>query len=65
MTVGAVSSWEDVNSILAAGRADLCVMARGHLYDPYFTRHAAYDQDHVLEWPNPYGSLERYTPRMR
>jgi len=65
MTVGAVSSWEDVNSILAAGRADLCVMARGHLYDPYFTRHAAYDQDHELDWPNQYGSLQRYTPRMR
>jgi anthraniloyl-CoA monooxygenase len=65
MTVGAVSSWEDVNSILAAGRADLCVMARGHLYDPYFTRHAAYDQDYALDWPNPYAALERYTPRMR
>ena len=65
MTVGAVSSWEDVNSILAAGRADLCVIARGHLYDPYFTRHAAYDQDFALEWPEPYQSLERFTPRMR
>ena len=65
MTVGAVSSWEDVNSILAAGRADLCVMARSHLYDPYFTRHAAYDQEHTLPWPDQYGSLERFTPRMR
>ena len=65
MTVGAVSSWEDVNSILAAGRADLCVMARAHLYDPYFTRHAAYDQGFALEWPEPYQSLERFTPRMR
>ncbi len=65
MTVGAVSSWEDVNSILAAGRADLCVMARSHLYDPYFTRHAAYDQGFALEWPEPYQSLERFTPRMR
>jgi anthraniloyl-CoA monooxygenase len=65
MTVGAVSSWADVNSILAAGRADLCVMARGHLFDPYFTQHAAYDQGYALDWPNPYASLERYTPRMR
>ena len=65
MTVGAVSSYEDVNSILAAGRADLCVMARAHLYDPYFTRHAAYDQDHDLPWPDQYSSLARFTPRMR
>ena len=65
MTVGAVSSWEDINSILAAGRADLCVMARGHLYDPYFTRHAAQDQGLNPEWPDPYTSLERYTPRMQ
>ena len=65
MTVGAVSSWEDINSILAAGRADLCVMARGHLYDPYFTRHAAQDQGLDPEWPDPYSSLERYTPRMQ
>ncbi len=35
MTVGAVASYADVNSILAAGRADLCALARGHLYDPY------------------------------
>ncbi|HEX9648910.1 MAG TPA: FAD-dependent monooxygenase, partial [Alphaproteobacteria bacterium] len=41
MTVGNISSYEDVNSILAAGRADLCVLARAHLYDPYWTRHAA------------------------
>src|SRR6266571_3118384 len=31
MTVGAVASYADVNSILAAGRADLCALARGHL----------------------------------
>jgi anthraniloyl-CoA monooxygenase len=63
MTVGAVSSYEDVNSILAAGRADLCVLARAHLYDPYWTRHAAYEQGYPLPWPDPYASLVRYTPR--
>jgi len=63
MTVGAVSSYEDVNSILAAGRADLCVLARAHLYDPYWTRHAAYEQGYTLPWPDPYASLVRYTPR--
>ena len=44
MTVGAISSYADVNSILAAGRADLCVLARAHLFDPYWTRHAAGEQ---------------------
>ncbi|HUJ97265.1 MAG TPA: bifunctional salicylyl-CoA 5-hydroxylase/oxidoreductase [Stellaceae bacterium] len=63
MTVGNISSYADVNSILVAGRADLCVLARAHLYDPYWTRHAAYEQGYALPWPQPYGALERYTPR--
>ncbi|HMA42464.1 MAG TPA: bifunctional salicylyl-CoA 5-hydroxylase/oxidoreductase, partial [Gemmatimonadales bacterium] len=42
MTVGNISSFTDVNTILAAGRADLCVLARAHLWDPYWTRHAAH-----------------------
>ena len=63
MTVGAISSYEDVNSILAAGRADLCVLARAHLYDPYWTRHAAQSQGYDMAWPNPYTSLKEFTPR--
>lgn len=63
MTVGNISSYADVNSILVAGRADLCVLARAHLYDPYWTRHAAYEQGYALPWPDPYGALARYTPR--
>jgi anthraniloyl-CoA monooxygenase len=63
MTVGAISSFEDVNSILAAGRADLCVLARAHLYDPYWTRHAAQLQDYAMAWPAPYEALEGFTPR--
>jgi len=65
MTVGNISSYADVNSILVAGRADLCVLARAHLYDPYWTRHAAYEQGYALPWPDPYGSLARYTPRFK
>jgi anthraniloyl-CoA monooxygenase len=63
MTVGNISSYADVNSILAAGRADLCVLARAHLWDPYWTRHAARELGHPLPWPAPYSSLDRYTPR--
>jgi anthraniloyl-CoA monooxygenase len=63
MTVGNVSSWGDVNAILAAGRADLCLLARGHLYDPYWTRHAAQDQGVSLPWPAPYAAAASFTPR--
>jgi anthraniloyl-CoA monooxygenase len=65
MTVGNLSSYADANSILAAGRADLCVLARGHLYDPYWTRHAAREQGYALPWPDQYVSVEGYTPRPR
>ncbi|HEV2547302.1 MAG TPA: bifunctional salicylyl-CoA 5-hydroxylase/oxidoreductase [Stellaceae bacterium] len=65
MTVGNIQSYADVNSILVAGRADLCVLARAHLYDPYWTRHAAYEQGYDLAWPNQYSSLQRYTPRFK
>ena len=62
MTVGNISSWSDINSVLAAGRADLCLMARMHLYDPYFTRHAAYEQGHSLDWPVQYDLARTVTP---
>ncbi len=65
MAVGNISSYMDVNTILAAGRADLCVLARAHLWDPYWTRHAAYEMGHELAWPDPYASLDRYTPRFK
>jgi anthraniloyl-CoA monooxygenase len=63
MAVGNISSYMDVNTILAAGRADLCCMARAHLWDPYWTRHAAWVQEHRMPWPAPYSTLDRYTPR--
>jgi anthraniloyl-CoA monooxygenase len=63
MAVGNISSWMDVNTILAAGRADICLLARAHLFDPYWTRHAAHMQGYDLEWPDQYKSVQRYTPR--
>jgi anthraniloyl-CoA monooxygenase len=64
MTVGNISGPGDINDIIAEGRADLCVVGKGHLYDPYFTRHAA----RALEadgptWPNQYlRGAEAFTP---
>ncbi len=46
MTVGAIASVEDANTIIASGRADLCCLARPHLVDPYWTLNAALDQDY-------------------
>ncbi|MEV7413731.1 bifunctional salicylyl-CoA 5-hydroxylase/oxidoreductase [Streptomyces sp. NPDC089919] len=68
IAVGAISSWEDVNSLLLAGRADLCALARPHLYDPHWTLHAAAEQSYTgpaAPWPAPYraGSRRPPTPR--
>jgi anthraniloyl-CoA monooxygenase len=57
IAVGVISSWDDVNSILLAGRADLCALGRTHLYDPQWTLHAAAEQDYAgpgAEWPMPF-----------
>ena len=65
MAVGNISSYSDVNTILAAGRADLCVLARAHLWDPYWTRHAAHEMGYKLPWPRQYETLDNYKPRFQ
>ncbi|MDJ0686618.1 MAG: bifunctional salicylyl-CoA 5-hydroxylase/oxidoreductase [Alphaproteobacteria bacterium] len=54
MAVGNIFEPDHVNSILAAGRADLCALGRPHLADPYWTLHAAAQQQAPIAWPNPY-----------
>jgi len=41
LCVGNITSADQVNTILAAGRADLVALARPHLVDPFFTLRAA------------------------
>jgi anthraniloyl-CoA monooxygenase len=41
MCVGAITSADQANTILAAGRADLVALGRPHLVDPFFTLRAA------------------------
>ncbi|MFJ5547407.1 bifunctional salicylyl-CoA 5-hydroxylase/oxidoreductase [Streptomyces sp. NPDC093225] len=68
IAVGAISSWDDVNSLLLAGRADLCALARPHLYDPHWTLHAAADQGYTgpaAPWPAPYRAGSRTPPTGR
>jgi anthraniloyl-CoA monooxygenase len=55
MAVGAIFEADHVNSIIAAGRADLCALARPHLADPYWTLHAAAQLGYTdMLWPNQY-----------
>ena len=55
MAVGNIFDFDHVNSIIAAGRADLCCLARPHLADPYWTLHAAAMQNYRgIHWPNQY-----------
>ncbi|WP_329168624.1 bifunctional salicylyl-CoA 5-hydroxylase/oxidoreductase [Streptomyces sp. NBC_01685] len=68
IAVGAISSWDDVNSLLLAGRADLCALARPHLYDPHWTLHAAAEQGYTgpgVSWPLPYRAGSRTPPTGR
>ncbi|MEU7027789.1 bifunctional salicylyl-CoA 5-hydroxylase/oxidoreductase [Streptomyces sp. NPDC046275] len=68
IAVGAISSWDDVNSLLLAGRADLCALARPHLYDPHWTLHAAAEQGYEgpgAPWPAPYRAGSRRPPTGR
>ncbi len=62
IAVGVISSFDDVNSILLAGRADLCALGRVHLYDPSWTLHAAVEQDYDgpgATWPDPWRAGRR------
>jgi anthraniloyl-CoA monooxygenase len=65
IAVGAIASYDDVNSILLAGRADLCAIGRTHLYDPHWTLHAAAEQDYRTEWPVQYRAGSRKPPTAR
>ena len=68
VAVGALSSWDDVNSVILAGRADLCALGRAHLYDPQWTLHAAAEQGYAgpgAVWPAPFRAGSRRPPAGR
>ena len=55
MTVGAVTTPDQVNTLLAAGKADLVALARPHLANPYFTLQASAWYQHMGQyWPPQY-----------
>ncbi|MFI8566473.1 bifunctional salicylyl-CoA 5-hydroxylase/oxidoreductase [Rhodococcus sp. NPDC078407] len=68
IAVGAISSYDDVNSILLAGRADICALGRPHLYDPQWTLHAAAEQEYRgpgAQWPVQWHAGRRRPPTSR
>ena len=55
IAVGNITQPDQVNSIIAAGRADLCALARPHLSDPFWTLHAAAELGYAGQsWPPQY-----------
>jgi anthraniloyl-CoA monooxygenase len=58
IAVGAISEADHANSIIAAGRADLCAVARPHLADPAWTLHESArlqpEPGRGPEWPRQY-----------
>jgi anthraniloyl-CoA monooxygenase len=70
IAVGNITDPDQVNSIIAAGRADLCALARPHLADPHWTLHAAAQLGYTAQpWPVQYltgkQQLERNLERQR
>lgn len=64
MAVGGIQGADHCNTILAAGRADLCVMARPHLSSPYITLGAAATYGYAdMPWPKQYLAV-RPAPRV-
>ena len=55
IAVGNITTADQVNTIVAAGRADLCALARPHLTNPHFTLTASAEYGHDAQfWPLPY-----------
>jgi anthraniloyl-CoA monooxygenase len=55
IAVGNIVEADQVNGIIAAGRADLCALARPHLSDPHWTLHAAAELGYSEQyWPPQY-----------
>ncbi len=64
IAVGNIFEGDHVNSIIAAGRADLCAIARPHLADPAWTLHEAAKQGvEKVWWPPQYQSGKQQLER--
>ncbi|MDR3678323.1 MAG: NADPH dehydrogenase NamA [Flavipsychrobacter sp.] len=57
--VGIITEAKQAEEILTSGKADLIVMARELLRDPYFPMHAAKELDFNMQWPVQYERAKR------
>ena len=57
--VGIITNAEQAEQILQEEKADLIIMAREHLRDPYFALHAAIELNEDIEWPVQYARAKR------
>ena len=60
--VGLITTAAQAEDIIAQGEADLVLLARELLRDPYFPLHAAHELGAKIKWPNQY---ERAQPRRK
>ncbi|MEP7257946.1 MAG: NADH:flavin oxidoreductase/NADH oxidase [Flavitalea sp.] len=58
--VGLITTAAEAEQLIASGGADLVVMARQLLRDPYFPLHAAHDLHTDIHWPKQYDRAKRY-----
>ena len=64
IAVGNITDAEQVNAIIAAGRADLCALGRPHLTDPFWTLRAAAELGYMDQhWPVQYLTGRRQLER--
>ena len=64
IAVGNITEADQVNAAIAAGRADLCALARPHLVDPFWTLHAAAELGYTAQhWPKQYLTGRRQLER--
>ena len=64
IAVGAITSADQVNGIIAAGRADLCAIGRPHLANPAWTLvEAAAIGYRAVRWPRQYAAARRQLER--
>jgi anthraniloyl-CoA monooxygenase len=63
MTVGNISTADQINTLVLSGRADLCALARPHLANPHFTLGAAIEQGYRdVFLPPQYGIVRPLPP---
>ena len=58
--VGLITTAEEADNILTSGQADLVLLARQFLREPYFPLHAAHKLEVDITWPDQYERAQKY-----